>query len=283
MSRTQTAFPSTREDVPGGVHLCQAGDAVSCGACCGLYNVADPSRNNLEKMLAARTEAFATAPRDADAILAFGQEIEASQDLAGPCPEFHHCTYLGLIGEHRARVGCLLHPLSRENDGVDFRGLSHYGGLACRTYFCPSHHELNAEIKTVILNAADDWHAYGLFITETALIAALFREIAARLKGSRALATRLAGAAAREAVRDMMRLKRSWPFRPDGENGLCHYFFNDGLYMKPPVRYPESKTARSRYHVIFRELVSAFDAEGALRRAEGVIEEMLDRIAAAAS
>ena len=37
------------------VYLCQVGERVSCGACCGLYNVADLSRDSLEDRLARRT------------------------------------------------------------------------------------------------------------------------------------------------------------------------------------------------------------------------------------
>ncbi|MCG6973724.1 MAG: hypothetical protein LJE66_11325 [Desulfobacterales bacterium] len=35
----------------GGIYLCQVNDNVSCGACCGLYNVADPSEQNLTHIL----------------------------------------------------------------------------------------------------------------------------------------------------------------------------------------------------------------------------------------
>ena len=48
------------------VYLCQVGERVSCGACCGLYNVADLSRDALEDRLARRTERFAAVARSED-------------------------------------------------------------------------------------------------------------------------------------------------------------------------------------------------------------------------
>jgi len=40
------------------------GEGISCAACCGLYNAADPSRPGLEAILTRRSEAFATVPRE---------------------------------------------------------------------------------------------------------------------------------------------------------------------------------------------------------------------------
>ncbi len=111
-------------DVPGGVYLCQISERISCGACCGLYNVADPSREGLTRMLAARTDAFAEVDRDVDAILSFKREVEAPENQERPFPDFHHCPYIGLVGRNHSRVGCLLHPLAKGNGGVDFRGVS---------------------------------------------------------------------------------------------------------------------------------------------------------------
>ena len=122
---------------PGGVYLCQVNQQVSCGACCGLYNVAEVSRDALESMLTDRTRNFARVPREADAIVAFGRQVLKKLRGRAPFPDFHHCPFVGLVGQSFARVGCLLHPLAAGNDGVDYRGLSYYGGMACRVYFCP--------------------------------------------------------------------------------------------------------------------------------------------------
>lgn len=151
-------------EVPGGVYLCQVSEKVSCGACCGLYNIADASYENLTAVLTYRTEVFAKTPRNMDALLKFKDEIEAKEDQNRPLPDVHHCPYIGLIGKDRCRVGCLLHPLGDGNNGIDFRGLSYYGGMACRIFFCPAYHGLSKEHKIMLRESAENWHPYGLTI-----------------------------------------------------------------------------------------------------------------------
>ncbi len=154
------------KNVPGGVYLCQVGEAVSCGACCGLYNVADISLDNLSAMLEYRAAAFAAVPRTLEAILAFAAQIEVRENQNRPIPDFHHCPYIGLIGKNPFRVGCLLHPLADGNNGIDFRGLSYYGGFACGSYFCPSYRNLSKPYKELIRKTAHNWYSYGLIISE---------------------------------------------------------------------------------------------------------------------
>jgi len=136
--------------VPGGVYLCQVDENVSCGACCGLYNCPDASRACLQERLTFRTERFREVPRNTDAIDAFQEQMERREPRQRPYPDFYHCPFLGLVGRQNSRVGCLLHPLADGNQGVDLRGLSFYGGLACRDYFCPSHRNLPPVYKAII-------------------------------------------------------------------------------------------------------------------------------------
>lgn len=145
----------TEVEIPGGVYLCQVNDHISCGACCGLYNLADTSKSALQKMLSRRTAAFAHVGRSIGALTDFAEK-QVIQLEKGPFPEFHHCPYVGLIGPQQTRIGCLLHPLADGNNGIDFRGLSYYGGMACRIYFCPSCHRLAADEKLIIREAAVD-------------------------------------------------------------------------------------------------------------------------------
>ena len=115
---------------PGDVYLCQVGEQVSCGACCGLYNIRDLSQRLLEVMLTERTEAFARVPRTAEAIEAFQKKIEGWTPPKRPFPDFYHCPFLGLIGRNGRRVGCLLHPAAAGNNGIDWRGMTYHGAMA---------------------------------------------------------------------------------------------------------------------------------------------------------
>lgn len=266
-------------DAPGGVYLCQIDERISCGACCGLYNVKDQSRAGLTGMLAARTDRFAGISRDVDAILAFKREIEAREDGERPFADFHHCPYIGLVGRRRSRVGCLLHPFAEGNRGVDFRGVSFYGGMACRVYFCPSCRELPREYKKIIRETAENWHRYGLIITETNLVEALFGELEKRLD-RRIVKKEIVGSRRRTGViRELLDLKIEWPHRLAPGRELCNYFFEEGLYTKPRIDYREIGARRSRYDAILRELVSTFKSKEELHLAEETLDRLFSRSA----
>ncbi len=263
-------------EIPGGIYLCQVSETVSCGACCGLYNVADPSRDGLYAMLARRTHRFAgMAGRDLDAVLSFRKWVEDSELQLRPFAEFHHCPYIGLIGPNLSRPGCLLHPLG--NNGIDLRGISDYGGFACRAYFCPTHDCLSAGIKILIRKAARDWFEYGLMVTEASLVQAVLDaagDAAFRREDLDPVPARCI-----DIIRELMDLKRSWPYRPDPAIGLIHYFFNDRLYARAQVNYAAIGAEPSRYDGIFQELGSGFASINELREAEAAVADMLKRTA----
>jgi hypothetical protein len=264
--------------VPGGVYLCQVDDHLSCGACCGLYNCARASRDSLEDLVGGRTEAFRRVPRTADAIGDFQVKMERQDPRPRPYPDFYHCPFLGFIGNSGRRVGCLLHPLADGNGGIDYRGLSFYGGLACRDYFCPSYRNLAAAHKEILKAVCTDWYLYGLVITEDRLLSAFFGEIEKRLGRPLAAADILSQANSRKAVLEFLSLKLNWRFRAPGAKGPGNYFFNDGLHPKPTVDYARLGVAPSALDPILRELSSGFDEPAALHRAERLIESLCDRI-----
>jgi len=272
-----------KDGAPGGLHLCQVSETVSCGACCGLYNeAAAASRKNLVKMLTDRTETFSELPRDMDAILAFGKDIENRSTNGRPFPEFHHCPFLGLIGPKKSRVGCLLHPKNPINQGIDYRGLSYYGGLACDVYFCPSTRFLSPVVKRLILSTADDWYIYGIVITEEKLLTSLFDHVEKGLK--RRLTEKDLHRIPRHhsAVREVLSLKCNWPYRLENAPTPCHYFFTDRRYQKPPVHYAYGRTGSS-FHDVFYELISRFDSPESQKSAEKTIQSLIDRLIAAFS
>jgi hypothetical protein len=269
-----------KDNGQNGIYLCQIDETVSCGACCGLYNLADASRQTLNELLSERTDTFISLPRDMNAILDFGRKIETQTFTGRPFPDFHHCPYIGLIGSEKSRVGCLLHPLNSINRGIDYRGLSYYGGLACAVYFCPSSRLLSPALKTMIIEAVDDWYDYGLVITEEKLI----RRFISRIENTlgRCLTEKDLRQNSRypEILKTFLTLKQNWPYRRRPDAGPCNYFFNDNRYHKPPVDY-KTIPKTSPYDDIFRELMSAFDSPESLKAAENFIRDLIDRLAGA--
>ena len=264
------------------VYLCQVSPQVSCGACCGLYNVADPSHEGLEALLLRRTRWFAEVPRTVAALDDFKARVEAAEPQERPFPEFHHCAFLGLIEDDGRRVGCLLHPLAKGNDGVDWRGLSHYGGMACRTYFCPSVRQLPARWLAAVRASMNHWHLHGLIVTERRLLAAFFMEVEKRLGRTLADGDFVPGSRAVALFRQFAALKIDWPHRRAAAPGPPNYFFEDGLYPRPAVWRTDDAIPASPLEPILRELDSGFASAAELSAAEerinGIIDQMVSTL-----
>lgn len=75
--------PATVPDCKS-VYLCQVSPHVSCGACCGLYNMADLSPEKLGAMLTRRTRWFADVPRTVKGIDAFKDRVEGAEPQERP-------------------------------------------------------------------------------------------------------------------------------------------------------------------------------------------------------
>ena len=271
-------MPYDQATMPGGVYLCQVSNEISCGACCGLYNVQNVSRSHLTALLAHRTALFAKTPRDIDGILAFKEKIEAEENQERPVPEFHHCPYIGFIDRRRTRIGCLLHPRVRGNNGVDYRGLSYYGGMACRVYFCPTYHYVPKVYKEIVTAAAGDWYLYGQVITEWRMLNAFFQELENRLNRPLNLDDLNGSDRGLELVREFLNLKISWPFRSSSAAGPVHYFFKDPGHNRPSLDYGKLGTAPSKFDILLVELESEFASVDAMNRAETILDDLLNRI-----
>jgi hypothetical protein len=275
-SGMESERPDIGDDPPpgirtGGIHLCQVGDRVSCGACCGLYNVANLSRPSLEAMLSDRTEAFSRVDRSVADIERFEHAVEGFSPVDRPYRQFHHCAFLGLIGNRRQRVGCLLHPEAPGNHGVDYRRLGYYGEKACRTYWCPSYRRLSRIYQRLVTRSMGHWFGYGLIITEHRLLTAVFSEVEKRLGRGLTAADGAASPHFGSLFRELVSLKLGWPHRRHDSPGPCHYPFENGTYGRAPVARA-SGAPPSRYDGIFRELDSEFKTRGDLRHAEGLMD-----------
>lgn len=263
------------------VYLCQVNDGVSCGACCGLYNLKDLSKTKLEAMLAKRTEAFASVPRTEEGLDDFRIKIEGGTPPERPFPDFHHCPFLGLIGPGKSRVGCLLHPAATGNAGKDYRWVSWYGAMACRIYFCPTLRILPPSYQIIVRDTAEHWYLYGLIVTEHRLLAAFFGEVENRIGRRPVPADFPPTSEAAALFREFADLKLLWPHRRKGAPGPCHYLFENGEYDRPELQRESPSIPLSRYEAIFRELDSGFDSVEDLRRAEGRLDTLFERLAVA--
>jgi hypothetical protein len=125
----------------------------------------------------------------------------------------------------------------------------------------------------------DDWYAYGLIVSEHRLQKALFEALEQRL--GRPLQPREAARpSVRRRLQELFDIKQSWPYRGGDGPGLCHFPFDNGLYERPPLKWPSSARPAPCYQVAFRELESAFSSEEELCSAVRWLDRRLDGLAA---
>ncbi len=266
------------QNTPGGVYLCQINDKISCGACCGLYNINDPSYNNLKTLLYDRTERYDNTAKEYDTLLEFQEITIKNESGTRPYPEFHHCPYIGLIGENRERPGCLLHPLGKGNNNVDWRGLSHWGGFACASYFCPTCSQLPTRYKKVLRICAGNWQVFGLVITEDKMIESFFQTIEKRIKGDISPEMFKQNKKLQETVTDFFELKNTWRYRREGFNEFGNYFFKDALYPRKEIDYAVFCQSKSEFDEIFKALGTEFKNKSEFNQGVETISQRIDRI-----
>ena len=276
MNRSNSPFHHPLDDqTPGGVYMCQVDANVSCGACCGLYNLTDTSESNLTFLLKRRSLLFTKAARTIEGIETFATHIRNIEPSRRPFDNFHHCPFIGLIGATNQRVGCLLHPLADGNKGVDFRGLSYYGGLACSTYFCVSTYNLAPRYKYILRSVIPDWYRYGMLVTETKLLGALFSALEALFGGHLTPQHFTSDPKTAGALIKLLDLKQDWPFRASPNDTLCHHIFPDNPRPRCRIDYKKTGVAGSQYNVILIELETDIAGVDRLCQAEAMIDDRL--------
>ncbi|RJP77819.1 MAG: hypothetical protein C4522_14045 [Desulfobacteraceae bacterium] len=286
MNNAETIFPDhgtapaneQQEDV---VYLCQVSETVSCGACCGLYNLAGLTKDSLETILVQRTTAFERVPRTIEGIDGFWKKTEGWTPAERPFPHFHHCVFLGMVGKSKQRVGCLLHPAASGNNGIDWRGLSYYGGMACRTYFCPSYQHLPPRYLKILKQTVNHWFPFGLMVTEFRLLTALFEALENKAGRQITPDDFLQSPQAADRLRELLEIKTNWPFRSASSPGPCHYMFENGEYQRPTAQRTHPDIPLSTYETIFMELESEFASKHDLRTAEAILDKLFSEITAA--
>ena len=224
--------------------LCQR-SASSCGACCGLYNLADHSEAEVRRRLDARTDALAGVPRTADAVRAAAAALR--QD--GPVPLFPSvriCPLLGWLDEARTRVGCLAHPAA--TGGPDLRDCGAYDLLTCEAFLCPSHAWLGEEEAEIVDVACADAHLYGLVVTDVPFVRAALEAVAG-LAGARVERRHLDVDGFRHALRRVFALKQE--LEP-GSEGLFGAFTPDrhGEPVPRSIDYPSMGRAPSPHDTL---------------------------------
>jgi hypothetical protein len=258
--------------------LCQPDAGKSCGACCGLYNYVDSSREALARRLAARTKRFREMVKGPDDIPRYAESTFAVEDFRKRYEVIYCCEYLGFLDDAEKRVGCLVHPM--QNNGVDMRTRSFYGQEVCAGHICPSHHFIPVFQQNILLKIIDDWYLYGLCLTDIDLVVTYFRLIADRI-GQELKPEAFDDDALKNIALEYFHWKTTWPFRCVEANRLGKYYFDGSQYMISHIDYEKFGRDISPHNAIFLSLSSEFHQTEELAAAEKMVGSNIERFLSA--
>jgi hypothetical protein len=203
--------------------FCQLAGA-SCGACCGLYNREDLSREAVRKDLQRNTRAVAGVPRTPEAYHA-ATARRAKELPAALFPTVRLCPLLGYLDAAESRIGCLGHPAVTR--GLDLRACGAYDAETCDAFRCPSHAYLGVEEAALAALAAGDFFVYGLVVTDARFLRAVLDGLR-ELTGARVERAHLAHPPFRHALASLLALKEELPPGSEGHFGAFRARQEDG-------------------------------------------------------
>ncbi|WP_434386548.1 hypothetical protein [Melittangium boletus] len=193
-------------------HLCQPGRGASCGACCGLYNFRDHSRERLTERLGLQTDTFRALPPERETWHATAVSLLEARRAGPPLfPAVRVCPLLGFLDAERTRVGCLGHP--KVTGGQDLRDCGVYHAELCETFTCPSFTWLTDAQARLVQAACADWYLYGLVITDVEFVRGCLRLLEWEQAGPVDLEALVGNPEALAAMRRLFALKETAPDR----------------------------------------------------------------------
>jgi hypothetical protein len=258
-------------------NLCQTG-AGTCGACCGLYNFRDHSKQLITAELRRHTDALVGVERTRDAFVAKAAELKATAP-SSLFPLVRVCPLLGFLDDESSRVGCLAHPAVI---GTDLRDCGVYTSEICESFTCPSYIWLDDEMADLIKAACPDWYVYGLVVTDVefvrAVLSLLVEALARPVAASELLRTALPQTSA------LFALKAYAPGR--SRDGRVFGRFEDAGGEDPKMRlidYERFDTKSSREDLIVLCLGYAPETAAELQAARALVASHLSDVANALS
>lgn len=216
--------------------LCQH-DGASCGACCGLYNREDLSRQAVREDLRRNTEVLSRTARTEEAFRAAA--ARRARELPAPLfPSVRICPLLGYLDAGESRIGCLAHP--RVTGGPDLRACGAYDVLTCEAFLCPSHAFLEDGEAALAARGAGDFYLYGLVVTDAAFLRAVLGALEAE-SGVRPAAGHVDHPTFRRALGALLSLKEELA---PGSEGLFAAFRPSREHQAlPPEESPGASAA----------------------------------------
>ncbi len=250
-------------------YLCMPDEEKSCGACCGLYNFIDHSREFITGILERRKKIFTEWSGDMYEYRLYMEDLEKNDILF---PTIYTCPFLSFLDEEQKKVGCMIHPL---HTGEDLRDVAFYGSKVCSEHRCVSYFYYRPVEIQAVLSFTHDWYLYGMVLHDIDFVKSFFKlledGIAREIKSED---LRIPGV--REGFESYFKLKESWPYRQKGEKILDKYEFHGKEYRIRKVNTWGILEEKDPYYKIIRALESKFESEEEVTEAIELLRNIVD-------
>jgi hypothetical protein len=256
------------------IHLCQPDKNKSCGACCGIYNYAANTKDELIRRFDYR-EKLMQKVRDREISLeAYRDTIRHREDGRRIYKTIYTCEFAGWLGGEKKKVGCMIHPM--QNNGIDMRDISFYGRDICEGHFCPSYQKLNQNEAQITIDTLYDWYLFGAVITDMDFVKTFFRIVQDRLGEEVKPSAIKESQKLKDILYRYYNLKVSWPFRDTKRPRFGKYYFVGEEYDIDKIDYAVLGADAPVYNSIFLSLSSSFESRKELDMAINMIDVIID-------
>ncbi len=255
----------------GEFFLCQPDEEKSCGACCGLYNFIDHSREFITNILKERRETLLKWKGTLSDYRYFMEKKEKPYLLF---PTTYTCPFLTFLNEENTKIGCVLHPLY---SGQDRRDVAYYGSKICSEHRCVSYLYYSEVEWKAVVKFTHDWYLYGMVLHDIDFVKSFFRLIEEKI--SRKITSHdLELLKVREAFEEYFSLKEKWPFKIKGGKVLDKYESHENEYRIRRLNTWGIVDEKSHYYKIFRSLESEFSSSEQLENAIKIFDKLINKI-----
>lgn len=147
---------------------------VSCGACCGLFNLKLQPKE-FKTLLLERTAEFQTTVnfevRHSFPIYRKERETKEASILKKDDMTYN-CPFLGYVDPNKERIGCMIHPIFTGDPKS--QNFSFYGASICQAYDCKNKESILADLwESLFVEMAKDSVEYSFLSADHIFVSAL--------------------------------------------------------------------------------------------------------------
>lgn len=253
--------------------LCQPDREKSCGACCGLYNFVDHSRDFITSILRKRKKTLYHWKGTLEEYRHYMEKEEKPYILF---PTIYTCPFLTFLDDEGEKIGCYLHPAV--NNGNDLRDVAFYGSKICNEHRCVSYFYYRAVEIEAVIRFTHDWYIYGMVLHDIDFVKSFFKLIEEQISRGVKIED-LGNKEVQRGFEKYFALKEKWMYKENGMKILDKYEFHGNEYRIRKIETFGILDEKDDHYKIIRSLESNFKNKREVEEAVAFIDKIVKIVA----